>query len=452
MPYLWGPLRALRLAAALAATASATIVRPGAVFERADTNTCAADFSRCIQAGLPGNFCCESTATCIPLAGNTTVLCCPKGSSCDKIFPITCDIQSQDPVKNPTAEIKTTALTGTLEACGSTCCPFGYHCSGGGCVIDKDQSQKPVTKPAPTSASTPTPSSASTSVSTRASTTVAVSGIPTTAPSAPSGPSSSASPDTSTTSSTSTNTMAIIGGAIGGVIALIVLIVFIVLARVRRGRRRRSEKDVASQRHDSTSSFGNIISAPVPHANYPSQRLDFLAKGAATATTTDSLASPRTAHTAASTARSYAAYDYPGRDADVSGERGRGDDRVGFGSPYDSPYAPRPVSDISDAPPRSYHPSAEIGGLRSLTHGKRDTNAPVPAQAQAPTLTVTPADGRPRGGSGGSESINIFADPTVRGVGGGGRPASAATTWSNIQQRADNSRAPRLGDPATRWR
>ncbi|PHH68660.1 hypothetical protein CDD80_7365 [Ophiocordyceps camponoti-rufipedis] len=65
-------------------------------------------------AGLPAPLCCAADSVCNALAGNTTVLCCPKGRSCDKIRPITCDVRSQDPRGKDSlgAPIKTLVLGG----------------------------------------------------------------------------------------------------------------------------------------------------------------------------------------------------------------------------------------------------------------------------------------------------------------------------------------------------
>lgn len=431
------------------------------IFERA-AGTCASGFSKCAQSGLPDNFCCESDATCIVLAANTTVLCCPKGSNCDTIGAITCDLTLQDPAKNPAAEIKTTALNGVLTTCGTSCCPFGYHCDGVNCVKDADQSKPPATKPANTKTSTTAPTAttvpATTHTTTKASSTVSVSGISTAAP-----PTETPVASTASTS----NTVAIVGGVIGGVVGLVLIIAAVVLIRFRRKKKLGQQDQL--QRHDSTSSFGNIISAPVPHANYPNQRLDFLAKGSqsrATSQKSPALSSP----TAVASPPNQHYVDEYGR---------------GFmppNSPY-SPYSRRPDSEMSDAP-RSYHQSAEVGGLRSLTHSKKQQQqqrqqAGGPSNysrkpsrdddfiddlhmAPAPLVTVTRAEsqrdrgddrerererdggGRDRSGSG--ESINIFADPLTV-ANGGLRPESSATTWSNIQHKADGAAR---GQPSTR--
>ncbi|KAI1774029.1 hypothetical protein F4818DRAFT_89119 [Hypoxylon cercidicola] len=424
MPYLWGPLRALRLAGVLAATASAAYIRPSTLLSRAD-ETCAADnFAKCTESGLPDNFCCETGSTCLVLAGGTTVLCCPEGSTCAKISAITCDITLQDASTNPAAEIKTTALDSVLETCGSQCCPFGYHCDGTICIKDDDQSQKPDPAPKPTGTSTPaslpTPTSDPSS-----STTVAVSGITTAAPST-----DTPAPSTASTS----NTVTIVGGVIGGVVGAVLLVVAAVLLRFRRKKKeqqQRAEPKHELQRHNSsTSSFGNIISAPVPHADYPSQRIDFLAKQSTTS------GSPRDMRSLASSSSPTAMHPHPHPQGDEY--------ELGFGfmppnSPY-SAFARRPDSTLSDAP-RSYHQSAEINGLaglRSLTSWKPNHKKSSPDDYLSPSPAPPASTSRDRDRrqpSAGSESIDVFADPVTFGA----RPTSTATTWSNIQQRADRN-------------
>ncbi|KAK1766168.1 hypothetical protein QBC33DRAFT_110690 [Phialemonium atrogriseum] len=108
----------------------------------------ASNFTACGH-GLPLNFCCPDTTHCLPLAANTTALCCPKGFSCDEIFPITCEIQLQNATADPEAPVFTTALGASLPTCGQdgdgvdTCCPLGYECETSGgttrCALNEDQ-------------------------------------------------------------------------------------------------------------------------------------------------------------------------------------------------------------------------------------------------------------------------------------------------------------------------
>ncbi|KAL7628631.1 hypothetical protein AAE478_000146 [Parahypoxylon ruwenzoriense] len=405
------PLRALHLAALLATIASATAIRPDMIFKRADgdNGTCAADFTRCAQSGLPDNFCCPSGSTCIVLAGNTTVVCCPEGSTCKAISPIICDLTQQDAATNPQAEVKTTVLNGKLETCGAACCPFGYHCKDNkDCVMDDDQSQKPAV---PSPSTTSAPASSSTAASTSPHSTIqVVDGTATPSP-------SKETPSESTSSTT--NIVSIVGGVIGGLAGLLLIIAIVFFLRLRRKRKAAKQR----RRESSTSSFGNIISAPVPHANYPNQRLDFLAKQAPT--------SPRSG---ASSPTAVAAMTPP-RQRDL--EKDTGGPFFPPNSPY-SPYARRPDSEMSDVP-RSYHASAEITGLRSLTHWNGNNGSSSSSNNRRPPTPPREI----RQNSGGSESINIFADPITFG----GRPDSAATTWSNIQQRADRNRSRLPGRP-----
>ncbi|KAI8632191.1 hypothetical protein F5Y19DRAFT_353910 [Xylariaceae sp. FL1651] len=399
MLYARGPLRTLHLAAVLA-VASASSIRPSRVFER--DGTCAADFEKCPQAGLPANFCCAAGSSCTVLAGNTTVLCCPDGSDCSTIQTISCTLSLQDPAVNPKAEVKTTVLNGKLPVCGNGCCPFGYHCDegNGNCVMDDDQSKKPGDTSSSSSlpSSTPSPTSAPNSPSTTSpeqttATTTAVAGGTTTP-----------APSTETPSSAAAKTMntaTIVGGVVGGLFAVALLVGGLWLLRHRR---KKAAAELKKQNHDSTSSFGNIISAPIPHADYYTQRLDFLAKAQSSSVAT----SPTLQQAMQS--------------------------RFPPHSPY-SPYAPRHHrhdSQMSDVP-RSHHTSAEIGGLRSLT----DRYSAASALSDPFTTKAASAARDERQNSAGSESINIFADPSTVGSPSHRRD----TTWTEFQHHADQSGA-----------
>jgi hypothetical protein len=114
------------------------------LFERA--STCVANtYTQCagIQASLPPAFCCPPTSTCLPLAGNTTLLCCPTGNDCSTIQTIPCDISLQNSTAHPDNILKTTELTVPLSQCNGQCCPFGFTCDGTNCVRNKDQNSVP---------------------------------------------------------------------------------------------------------------------------------------------------------------------------------------------------------------------------------------------------------------------------------------------------------------------
>lgn len=124
--------------------------------KRADT--CPEASQKCSGAGVPDNFCCSSSSTCIGIDGGSSVICCPEGQDCSYIQPITCDVTKQNASLHPNNVIKTTRLDDDLPKCGKACCPFGYTCQGNFCAVDKTASSS-------TSAST-TSTTTSTSTST----------------------------------------------------------------------------------------------------------------------------------------------------------------------------------------------------------------------------------------------------------------------------------------------
>lgn len=102
---------------------------------RSTSDTCPSNYQQCGN-GLPKDFCCNSSDSCISLANNTSALCCPDGSgTCSSILPITCSLAVQNATAYPTSSVHTLNLDGQLPACGTdssgtqTCCPFGYACN-----------------------------------------------------------------------------------------------------------------------------------------------------------------------------------------------------------------------------------------------------------------------------------------------------------------------------------
>ena len=401
MVHVQRPLRALLLGAALA-PCSAIYIRSDLVFARDDVCGGVKGLSRCAQAGLPDNFCCGEDTNCMSLAGDTTVLCCPKGSSCDSINPIVCDLTLQDASKNPSAAIKTTVLGGKLDTCGGGCCPFGYSCVDDSCLIDDDQSKKPAGAPkdAPTSSATGKPKTSTPSPTSTSDATSAL-GKPTETEA--DGDVVTKPPPTEEPHSDGFPTAAVVGGVVGSVAGVIALTALIMVFRHRR-------KQADKKRHDSTSSFGNIISNPQPLSGFSNQRQDFLAKA-----TTSSVATTPT----------------------------QAQERFASSSPFSQHYTPpqqqQPYSRFDGgelmAPSprslRSYHPSAEIGGLglRNLTNG-RFSNGPATPRTRRLHST-------------GSGNINIFTDAETLSSGGGRRD----TTWTNIM--AGDPDTPPLPDTPT---
>ncbi|KAK4132239.1 hypothetical protein BT67DRAFT_359356, partial [Trichocladium antarcticum] len=251
------PIRraALWVASLSAIYVSASTIPAKDLFAR--QSSCAPSFNQCNSAGFPDYFCCPAGQFCIPLAANTTLLCCPNAADCKKIKPVPCDITLQDGETNPDAVVKTTALGGALGRCGTSgCCPFGYTCSGAQeCVRDENQNVAPVqtntAEPRPTSPASPTPSATESGATTT---------TPSTTSSAESQSTTSNPPGEASGSSRGPSVAAIAGGATAGAVVLIgaAILAFIFL-RKRKGDESKSPPTLSR----STSSFGNLISHPI---------------------------------------------------------------------------------------------------------------------------------------------------------------------------------------------
>ncbi|PQE06600.1 GPI transamidase component PIG-S protein [Rutstroemia sp. NJR-2017a BVV2] len=261
--------RLLLAAVCLATTACASV---NSIFER---STCPdPSYTQCSNAGLPSGFCCPSTSTCIPLAQNTTLLCCPSGNDCTTVQPITCDISTQNITAHPDNTLKTTALTATLSKCGNACCPFGYSCSNGNCVINEDQRDS-VPGQTVSSSALATSSSASTKPS-GASTAVGISATISSNPS----PTSASSASSFTSTPIAINPIsptcdkfpvgAILAGLFSGIV-IGILLTLLAFCLIRACRRR-------NDRNKDSPDFGNI-SEPVPTSD---MRTDFLRKNPTT--------------------------------------------------------------------------------------------------------------------------------------------------------------------------
>jgi hypothetical protein len=395
MPGISISLRALLLSALLSTAVSGVTIP--SIFER--ESTCAAAGLSSCPAGVPGDFCCKKGQTCIALAGNTTILCCPEGE-CPKIKPIQCDISLQDTAKHPESSVKTTFLTGKLPSCGPACCPFGYTCNNNSeCVIDEDQTAAPIGAPKPSPSVAPTSTATSTPTPSLA----------TPIPQAPSAGPEQKTGENGGSGGAFPTTAVIVGvlvGVLGGVAVMIVAIV--VIARRRRNKRQ-NEKKLHRTGGSSTSSFGNIISDPIMTGDHPPLRSDFILK---TPNSQTSKVAPSSATHATSR---------------LSGMFGGGRDSV--------------ISQ-GNSPSYSNHPSAErvqvAGAAVPPIRGMR--KAYTPGQQRAPPPPVTPRLQREPS----SESINVFADP--RTVGRDGRNDShrftQATTFTDMMREAD------LGDVA----
>jgi len=248
----------------MAGALEATALPPSALFGR--QTTCPKDFFRCSNITA---FCCPNNHSCLALAGNTTLLCCPvdpdtPNGGCKRIEPIICDIASQDANKTPGSFVKTLALTGALPRCQKSgqCCPFGFTCAFDGgkdvCVMDEDQSKPPAqassTIPASSSTLRLAPSSTSSVIS--SATPPAVQ--PTATPGATTGASEG---DIEPLSPSNGPSPAVIGGIAAGTIGAIILAVVVACVLVKR--KSKVEKTPSLKLTRSSSSFGNIITNPI---------------------------------------------------------------------------------------------------------------------------------------------------------------------------------------------
>ncbi|KAH6892346.1 hypothetical protein B0T10DRAFT_458059 [Thelonectria olida] len=106
-----------------------------------DSSSCYSDeFFQC-GSQVPDNMCCGTGTSCMVLASNTTIVCCPEGQTCSRIHTITCNTAQQDSKKHPTSPIQTIALDKEMKKCGNQCCPFGYICNEDENVCDLDSNQ-----------------------------------------------------------------------------------------------------------------------------------------------------------------------------------------------------------------------------------------------------------------------------------------------------------------------
>ncbi|EGS17361.1 uncharacterized protein CTHT_0066840 [Thermochaetoides thermophila DSM 1495] len=260
------PKRKLALwAAALCATAthvSAYSISRYDVLLSRQANTCSVSgFSPCQYGNFPNNFCCPAGQTCLALAGNTTILCCPNNVSCRRIAPIPCEISLQDVSKNPDAVIKTTALNVPLGKCANACCPFGYSCKDDECVMNDDQSKVPEGfKPSTTVALTPTSTSEASLATSRLSSTST-------------SPTSTAISVPAEDGGEEGKKSGIPVGAIaGGVTAAVVIIMGTAILACIFYRKRQAANSSPKSKH-------SYISAPIPYGE--TIRTDFNAKAAA---------------------------------------------------------------------------------------------------------------------------------------------------------------------------
>jgi hypothetical protein len=124
------------------------------LLETRDTATCGGEQSltQC-GGGLPSDFCCNSGTTCLVLETSSSVkaaICCPNGSDCSQINPISCNESFQ----NTTNTQLHVDPPQKLNSCGDQCCPMGYNCTNGQCIAQTAPSPVSQSKPSSTSTST----------------------------------------------------------------------------------------------------------------------------------------------------------------------------------------------------------------------------------------------------------------------------------------------------------
>lgn len=273
-------------------------ISPAALFSRDDSTCGDSSYLQCTNASLPSDFCCPSDQSCVALAGNTTALCCPKGSDCSEIEPIPCDLSLEDKSQHPENVVMTTALTGTLEQCGTKCCPFGYSCNGdGNCYMNEDQSTKPSTSSGSSTASATSTAATSTSGTSASTTTAPSTIIPATsdaqgtatsssgvssAATASSGADATSSPSPAASPSAGApNAGAVAGGIVGGIAGAVIVGMLLWFCIKKEMKRKEATKNKdpnnnnnnekaypnAGSRDSRSSSFGNILNNPVTRGN-----------------------------------------------------------------------------------------------------------------------------------------------------------------------------------------
>lgn len=405
---------------------------------------CSAGLLSC-PASLPDNFCCSQGTSCIPLAGNTTALCCPTGQTCEKIQPITCDVVQQDPTINESSPIKTTILFVPLAKCGANlCCPFGYSCVGGSqCQKNSDQTKRPDTTTSSSSSAAPTSASPTSASPTSALPTSAASAsssptseepsstsdvplviapvtTPTSLPTEESTvPSLTSSPDTTPTADasfktagpspskpSSPKTVSIIGGVVGGCAVLIVLgVIAFLFIRRRHSRHGDSEKTGFRKiKHLGPGSQGTsiIVSDPILQPN--SYRADFIRKSPSISSSISQ------------------------RPPQIVLNHTNASQRLSIPNPFDSPNP----EDHSPTHSQSSISSEDDRNARTGVVGSGSRLAPIRAMKASSTRVFPQNVSRQPSG----ENINVFADPVMMDH-DYDRRQTHATTFTDLMIEAD---------------
>ncbi|KAJ9133989.1 hypothetical protein NKR23_g10400 [Pleurostoma richardsiae] len=415
MPRSRRPTRAILLAAACSTTWASYIPR-AALFERADS--CYTGYSQCPQSGLPDNFCCPADTNCIALAANTTLVCCPTDSECSVIRPISCDLSKEDPEAHPEAEIKTTAVNGTLGHCGEgTCCPFGYSCNTDSlCEKDADQNVAPIQSTASGVPTSTAAASAASGTSTQLSGVASASASETILTPSPAETTTSApavSPTDSGSDTSGASPAVIAGSVIGGVLAAVLVGVLACVFLRRRQRKKQVQRETDPLKLTrSTSSFGNIVNNPLTSRGPISKPI--LASANSTMRSDFSRKTPQSS---------------PGshnRDSTFGAALA---DR-GSAMSVSPPATPSPARLRDDRAAATGASPPRIPPIRNM----RQSSVAYGSYGYGGGGRETPERGEREPSS---LSINIFADPRTVGTPGGGRRQSSLTTFTDMMEQAD---------------
>ena len=196
-------------------------------------------YSPCEDPKLPRNLCCAPSTTCLSLEKSTSLICCPVGQDCSTINPVDCDACKAQSSVDPNQS--------NCSACNNQCCPGGFSCTNGQCVM-KPNALTPLS-----STTSSASSSSSAHTSTMTSTTTSTAPPTSTASNLPAS-SATMVPASQVESANPWPTNAIVVGLVCGIFAGILLCILGIFL-YRQWQKRRS-------RRDSDKSFGNLTKAP----------------------------------------------------------------------------------------------------------------------------------------------------------------------------------------------
>ncbi|RJE21333.1 hypothetical protein PHISCL_06318 [Aspergillus sclerotialis] len=245
------------------------------------SDTCPSSYEKCGSSNLPSNFCCPQSSTCISLDDDSSAICCPKGQDCSYIKPVTCNVLLQDPLQFPKNPLMTTRLDDKLPVCGDSCCPFGYTCKSGTCVLNNRTAATAtsiVSSATMSGISTESlTATASTTLSSETETATETTSTATTTPITPLDINASSSPLASSKDTCpSFPSKAVVAGFFPGMIlgaALAFLALFCI--RKRQGRKYSASAKTSHYTQHSSNGAAIHISSPIP-SDESAYRTDFL--------------------------------------------------------------------------------------------------------------------------------------------------------------------------------